>query len=148
MGVSWTLYIPFFLPLLPFANHCVRTPRPKMARSRFLYSPFNTASTNNFRPPSSGCLFSYGSGNILKKDTTLLQPFPIPTHKTPRNCSATCCYYLNRTAAAIPGKTLIKATQKDVFKTCIELLHSKSIFTIQTASTYWNQTKQQKNTHT
>lgn len=56
LGVSWTFYIPFFLPLLPFANHCVKTPCAKMARSRFPYSPFNTASSNNFQAPSSGCL--------------------------------------------------------------------------------------------
>lgn len=129
LGVAQTLYVPSFLPLPPFVDHCVKNPCAKMARSNmFPYSPLNTASTNNFLHASNGCLFSYGSGNILKKATTFSQPFPIQTNKTPRNCLATCCYYLSATAAAIPDKaqTLIKATWKAVFKIHMELLHSKS----------------------
>lgn len=63
-----------------------------------------------------------------KKLQLFSQPFPIQTNKTPRNFLATCCYYLNATAAAIPDKaqTLIKATGKAVFKIHMELLHSKS----------------------
>lgn len=63
-----------------------------------------------------------------KKLQLFSQPFPIQTNKTPRNFLATCCYYLNATAAAIPDKaqTLIKATGKAVFKIHMELLYSKS----------------------